>query len=91
MKILPDDWRLHGQEKYLSKVDICFKLYSERKNRPDWEHDHCEFCGETFSDTEPDSLIQGYATNDDYHWICENCYSDFKEMFQWNVIITKAP
>lgn len=34
----------------------------------------------------PGVLHQGYATQDDYRWICESCFEDFKEMFEWTVI-----
>ncbi|MBM2824639.1 MAG: hypothetical protein HW402_303 [Dehalococcoidales bacterium] len=34
----------------------------------------------------PEVIHVGYATIDDYYWICENCFQDFKEMFAWNVV-----
>ena len=27
-----------------------------------------------------------YCTIDNYHWICENCFNDFKDMFKWTVV-----
>jgi hypothetical protein len=27
-----------------------------------------------------------YATQDDYRWICDQCYEDFHEWFQWKVL-----
>lgn len=76
-----NDWRLQGQENYLSGVDLYFKRYSDRRSKTD--HDHCEFCFTKFSDAIPDSLTQGYTTFDDYRWICEQCYTDFKADFKW--------
>ncbi len=76
------DWRLQGQEKYLAGVLLVKKRY--RKRSEDWEHDHCEFCVRKFSER-PGDLNEGYATEDEYHWICENCYEDFKKQFQWTV------
>jgi hypothetical protein len=76
------DWRLQGQEKYLKGVCLSKKRYG--KYREGWEHDHCEFCGAKFSEREGD-LGTGYATQDDYHWVCEKCYDDFKDMFQWKI------
>lgn len=78
------DWRLQGQEKYLLGVDLkksIYKKYSEK-----WEHDHCEFCGNKFSETLPNTLHEGYSTLNNYHWICEDCFSDFKETFNWKTI-----
>ncbi len=77
------DWRLQGQEKYLAGVLLRKKRYSRRSE--DWEHDHCEFCSKKFSER-PGDLNEGYTTEDEYHWICENCFEDFKRQFQWTVI-----
>ena len=79
-----DDWRLQGQEKYLFGKSLIFKKYSNRVSNTD--HDHCEFCSDKFSDTIPNSLTIGYTTTDDYHWICENCFADFKMDFEWTII-----
>jgi len=76
------DWRLQGQAKYLSGVSLSKKTY--RKRREDWDHDHCEFCWAKFSEAEGD-LHEGYTTDDEYYWICEQCYSDFKKQFRWMV------
>jgi hypothetical protein len=77
------DWRLQRQEKFLNGVSLIKKRY--RKYREGWDHDHCEFCWAKFSEG-PEDINFGYATTDDYHWICEQCFSDFSEMFQWSVI-----
>ena len=54
---------------------------------PEWDHDHCEFCSAKFMVEDlPDALHQGYATKDDYRWICERCFADFRDMFEWKVI-----
>jgi hypothetical protein len=37
------DWRLQGQEKYLGGVTLVRRRWQQQ--RPDWDHDHCEFCG----------------------------------------------
>lgn len=55
--------------------------------REGWEHDHCEFY-ETRIDS---SLPFAYATEDDYHWFCAECYQDSKEMFQWKMIDETIP
>ena len=77
------DWRLQGQERYLQGVALSKQTY--KKYREGWEHDHCEFCGAKFSE-QPEDLHVGYATADRYRWICENCFRDFRDMFQWTVV-----
>lgn len=33
------------------------------------------------------SSIRGYVTADDaYHWLCEQCFADFREKFNWTVV-----
>jgi hypothetical protein len=83
----PNDWRLTGQEKYLKGKTLVLRAYRQNKKNPNWDHDHCDFCGETFSlSNEPGALKQGYATQDDYHWVCPACFQDFKDLFEWQVI-----
>jgi hypothetical protein len=76
-----NDWRLQGQEKYLTSVELERKKY--QPYREGWDHDHCEFCGAKFSLVEPGSLCIGYVTSTNYHWICDSCFADFKEKFGW--------
>ena len=77
------DWRLQGQERFLKGVSLVKKRY--QKYREDWEHDHCEFCSIKLSER-PEDINVGYVTTDNYHWICENCYKDFSQMFHWVVL-----
>ncbi len=80
------DWRLQGQEKYLKGKELTFKQWSQ--TRDNWDHDHCKFCSKTITDNrvEGDYIIhEGYTTENDYHWVCEGCFEDFKELFQWKV------
>jgi len=80
-----NDWRLQGQEKYLKGVTLYLKKYI--KYRDVWDHDHCEFCWAKFSiEGHSGDLDEGYATKDNYHWICERCFGDFKDIFQWKII-----
>ena len=75
------DWRLQGQENYLKGVKLIARVYNAVKG---WDHDHCEFCGAKFSNNEGD-LHQGYSTVDSYHWICKDCFNDFKDQFEWTI------
>ena len=81
MTIDSNDWRLQGQEKYLRGAVLEKKMY--QPYRVGWEHDHCEFCGAEFSLENPGALRVGYASLDNYRWICEVCFEDFKDMFEW--------
>ena len=79
-----NDWRLQGQEKYLKGVSLWRKQYTRYSES--WDHDHCSFCWIEFSEDEPGALREGYTTKGDYHWVCERCFEDFKDMFEWKVI-----
>lgn len=79
-----NDWRLRGQEKYLAGVELSWKKY--KPYREGWDHDHCAFCWRKFSTSEGD-ISEGYTTKDEYHWICKNCYEDFKDKFRWKLVL----
>lgn len=78
-----NDWRLRNQECYLKGKTLVHRSWRPRS--PKWDHDHCEFCGGKFSDADGDAH-EGYATEDNYHWICPVCFGDFRAMFDWTVI-----
>jgi hypothetical protein len=81
------DWRLGGQERYLQGVILVHRKYRQYPKNLNWDHDHCSFCWATFTMSDiPDAHHQGYATEDDYHWVCEQCFEDFKDIFEWEVI-----
>lgn len=76
------DWRLSGQERYLKGVPLIWKAY--KRYSDSWDHDHCEFCWAKFSEEPaPDLLTEGYSTLDNYRWICEHCFEDFRDLFEW--------
>jgi len=76
------DWRLQGQERYLMNAQLRKEVYAPSTNTSD--HDHCAFCWEKFSESS-DHLRTGYYTPKGGHWICEQCYQDFKETFSFEV------
>jgi len=85
-----NDWRLQGQETYLKGVQLWWKTYTRYSES--WEHDHCEFCWAKFMvEDVPDVLHEGYATEDNYRWICEQCFEDFKDLFGWEVMRVRGP
>ena len=56
-----------------------YRPYSET-----WDHDHCEFCRAKFMLAEGE-LQEGYCTTDEYRWICEPCFEDFRGEFRWTL------
>lgn len=50
------------------------------------DHEHCVFCFVTISEYEGD-LHEGYCTKDKDKWFCSECFKDFKDRFNWDVII----
>jgi hypothetical protein len=78
------DWRLTTQLNYLKGVPLAWQRFFRSSGT--WEHDHCEFCWAKFMDEEhPKVLREGYATLDQYHWVCAACFEDFKDLFEWKV------
>jgi len=64
-------------------VKLWHKQYKNHSEK--WDHDHCAFCWEKFSEAEG-NLHEGYCTFDKNHWVCERCFNDFKGMFKWQVV-----
>ena len=84
-----NDWRLQGQEKYLTGVKLIRTPFTPLSKT--WDHEHCEFCMKKPEDNKEQKF---YCTLDNYRWICEDkhtwicpeCYEDFKEMFRWELL-----
>ena len=82
----PNDWRLHGQERFLKGVVLLKREYRRYQPNAQWDHDHCAFCWAKFMVEEvPEVLHEGYCTEDEYHWICASCFSDFRDHFEWKL------
>jgi len=83
------DWRLTNQEQYLSGVSLVHRRYEPSDGN---DHDHCAFCWAKFRAADyPDVLHDGYSTLDSYHWICDQCFRDFRDLFGWRVSPDAAP
>ena len=80
---LQDDWRLLPSHERLHGLTLVHQLW--KPANPSNDHDHCEFCWEKFADYDG-CLHDGYSTEDHESWICEVCFQNFKERFQWRVI-----
>lgn len=75
------DWRLTNQINYLYMLKLKKEAF-KKTDRSD--HEHCEFCFGKFSENQGD-LHFGYCTLDRYHWICDRCFGDFKDLFKWTL------
>ena len=81
------DWRLMGQESWLSGRPLRWAEWFSY--RPGWDHDHCAFCSSEIAATKSDHVdfTAGYVTADDnYTWVCEPCFADFRDRFGWTVV-----
>ena len=77
------DWGKVGW--YLRGKVLVHRRYRQYAKNPTWDHDHCEFCGAEFSiRNDPDVLTEGYATENDYHWVCGKCFHELREDFGWS-------
>lgn len=76
-----DDIYANGRRdyNYLIGISIKYQLFSATTS---CDHDHCELCWDRLSE-HPDDLQYGYTTLDNKIWICPNCVSDFKQLFNW--------
>ena len=86
------DWRLTNQEQYLKDVSLRMSRFKVRAGQPDWDHEHCEFCWakiveEKWKKEGDDLLVEAYATENGHRWVCPKCFGDFRELFQWKVVI----
>ena len=78
-----NDWRLRNQQKYLQGATLLHRPFESYDAR---DHEHCAFCWAKFMVGDyPDVLHSGYCTPDLYHWVCDQCFHDFAEMFDWKV------
>jgi hypothetical protein len=78
------DWRLSNGGDYLKGVTLSRRSW--RETRPQWDHDHCELCLAKFGDKRlPDALHDGFTTEDEYRWICETCFNDFRGFYDWRL------
>jgi hypothetical protein len=77
---LSSDWRMMGQERYLKGVRLVRSKWVQLSDN--WDHDHCEFCFEKFDAT----TGPAYCTYDYYHWICDECCDDFRDVFGWVLV-----
>lgn len=77
------DWRIDNA-KWARGAVLRLATYS--KPSEDWDHDHCEGCWTKFMESDaPDTLTEGYVTEDNRRWICAQCFRDLKEEMDWKL------
>jgi hypothetical protein len=89
------DWRLSGndhlQAQWLHGAVVRRTRYVESWERTD--HAHCIFCCAKFMEDDypdrPPMLHVGYKADDGPAWICEVCFRDFVDRFNW--LIAESP
>ena len=79
---MQNDWRFLPRHEQLTGVALIRQPWKPVNPRND--HDHCEFCWDKFANYDG-CLHEGYSTEDRESWICDVCFQDFKERFQWKV------
>jgi len=82
-KITSNDWRITNQEKYL--FGAIFQKREYKAISSDWDHDHCRFCWAEFNEDPCVGFTEGYYTESRDSWVCENCYNDFKSIFEFKL------
>lgn len=77
-----DDWRLMGQEGYLTGKHLQHRRFSRKLCYEDY--DQCDFCWRCF-DKDDAALPRAYFVPEEKVWICEDCFVFFQKHFQWDV------
>lgn len=78
---MPKDWRLTNQMNYLFRATLKKVDFIATETN---DHEHCEFCWDKFGENE-EMQKSGYCTLDRYHWICNECFLDFQDQFEWQL------
>ena len=76
------DWRIDNLKR-TQGATLRLKQYAHSGKS---DHDHCEGCWAKFMESGgPDTLTEGYATGDDYRWICPERFHDLKDVMGWKL------
>lgn len=77
------DWRIDNA-KHTRGAVLQFRKYARYSET--WDHDHCAGCWAKFMEPGgPDALTEGYVTEDNYRWICPECFRDLKDLMEWKL------
>lgn len=81
---MKNDWRLVNQENFLMRKNVVKAHFFETA---DCDHTHCVFCWEKIG-KQRNMLNTAYRIVGGNWWICEKCFTDFKEHFGFQIIST---
>jgi hypothetical protein len=97
-----DDWRRQGQEDYLTGATLTLRRYQALSPGWEHEHcEFCwaKFLDASYSpaiaqllEEDPSLLSEGYTEAPGgqqppgEHWICHQCFEDFRDEFGWTVV-----
>jgi hypothetical protein len=77
------DWRIENA-KHTFGATLQLKKYTRYSES--WDHDHCEACWAKFMESAgPQIAAEGYATEDNYRWICADCFVALKVAMGWKL------
>jgi len=87
-----DDWRLiPGDDEWYSGLVLIRRKFRAKYSS---DHAHCVFCFGEFMDKDDPAYLntdehpvmeEGYTTQNGGTWICEQCFRDFQERFDWKL------
>jgi hypothetical protein len=78
------DWRIDNL-RFTKGAALQFKAYTRGSGKSD--HDHCEGCWAKFMESGgPDILTEGYVTEDQFRWICAECFRELKDVMGWKLL-----
>ncbi len=75
------DFHAETEMPWLYRATLIKKAYHGTEAN---DHDHCELCWAKFA-AYPDCLHEGYCTLDERFWVCEDCFSHFRDQFEWKL------
>jgi hypothetical protein len=79
-----NDWRVDNAKRTRGAV-LRFEKYKRKSEA--WDHDHCEGCWAKFMESSgSDVFTEGYVTEDNYRWICSECFRDLQEAMEWKLV-----
>ena len=67
---------------FVSKYKRGYEFLNSNQIGAFW-HAHCELCTEEIN---TEKAMECYCTEDYCIWICEKCFADFKDKFNWTII-----
>lgn len=88
VKNVEEDWRLDTYDGYLDGAIFTLEKFESTKSN---DHEHCVFCWQKITDliNVEDAETEGYCTvyeqTGQTQWICKNCFTEFKNMFNFKV------